>query len=93
MRRTLGLLILNCFLFLSASAQQPQPTEIKIDPNAFDEFVGQYAFADNPDVILSFFRESTRSAITGLWSDPSPPPVQQERTRQSGLTMMWSIRR
>src|SRR2546425_11823089 len=65
MRRTLGLLILNCFLFLSASAQQPQPTEIKIDPNAFDEFVGQYAFADNPDVILSFFREGDRFFMQG----------------------------
>jgi putative CocE/NonD family hydrolase len=40
----------------AASAAQAKPTEIKIDPAKFDEFVGQYTFADNPDVVLSFFR-------------------------------------
>ncbi len=60
MRRTVCLLILNAFLFLSASAE-PQRTEIKIDPKAFDEFVGQYDFADNPDVVLSFGRAEDRA--------------------------------
>src|SRR5205809_2530642 len=43
-----------------AAAQQATLTEIKIDPKSFDEFVGQYAFAENPDQILSFFREDDK---------------------------------
>jgi uncharacterized protein len=43
-------------LLTPARAQQ-KPSEIKIDPKTFDQFVGQYAFADNPDLVLSFFRE------------------------------------
>src|SRR5712671_4002480 len=41
-------------------AQVSKPTEIKIDPKTFDEFVGQYSFADNPDLVLSFFREDDK---------------------------------
>lgn len=37
-----------------------QQTEIKIDPKTFDEFVGQYSFTDNPDLVLSFFREGEK---------------------------------
>jgi putative CocE/NonD family hydrolase len=46
-------------LLTPASAQQ-KPAEIKIDPKTFDEFVGQYSFADNPDLVLSFFREGDK---------------------------------
>src|SRR5260370_15351564 len=37
--------------------QQPHPVEIKIDPKLFDQFAGQYSFQDNPDMVLSFWRE------------------------------------
>ena len=47
-------------LMRSARAQQPQHTEVKIDPKLFDQFVGKYAFADNPDAIFSFYREGDR---------------------------------
>src|ERR1041385_2418861 len=40
-----------------------QQKEIKIEPKSFDEFVGQYASADNPDFILSFFREGDKFFI------------------------------
>ena len=44
--------------------QQPQHTEIKIDPKLFDEFVGQYVFVDNPDAVLSVFREGDKFFIS-----------------------------
>ncbi len=34
--------------------------EIKIDPKTFDDYVGQYSFAENPDLVLSFFREGEK---------------------------------
>ena len=34
-----------------------KPAEIKIDPGVFDDYVGQYAFAENPDLVFSVFRE------------------------------------
>jgi len=40
----------------SVSAQQ-KPVEITIDPKIFDDYVGQYAFPENPDLVLSFLRE------------------------------------
>ncbi len=43
-----------------AKAQEAKPSQIKIDPKAFDEFVGQYAFAENPDLVLSFFRDGEK---------------------------------
>jgi len=43
-----------------AAAQESKLTEVKIDPRKFDDLTGQYAFADNPDNILSFFREDDR---------------------------------
>ena len=42
----------------SARAQAAKPAEIKIDPRAFDEFVGQYSLNSNPDIVFSVFRES-----------------------------------
>ena len=39
------------------SVEQEPRKEIKIDPKRFDEFVGQYTFLDNPDVVLSFWRD------------------------------------
>jgi uncharacterized protein len=42
------------------SSAQQAPAIIKIDPKLFDEYVGQYAFATNPDVLLSFFREDEK---------------------------------
>src|SRR5205085_9932029 len=44
------------FLTNAVKAQQ-KPREIKIDPKTFDDYVGQYVFAENPDLVLSFFRE------------------------------------
>jgi putative CocE/NonD family hydrolase len=40
-------------------ARQPQK-EIKIDPKTFDDYVGQYTFVEDPDLVLSFFREGDR---------------------------------
>src|SRR4051812_21830042 len=42
------------------SSAQQAPAIIKVDPKLFDEYVGQYAFATNPDVVLSFFREEEK---------------------------------
>jgi uncharacterized protein len=36
---------------------QQKPAEIKIDPKVFDDYVGQYVFPENPDLVLSFLRE------------------------------------
>src|SRR5437764_5751208 len=50
----------------SAIEREPQvskPTEVKIDRKTFDQFVGQYSFADNPDLVLSFFREGSKFFI------------------------------
>ncbi|HEY0350292.1 MAG TPA: DUF3471 domain-containing protein, partial [Pyrinomonadaceae bacterium] len=44
---------------LGAEAGQQQK-EVKINPKTFDLFVGQYSFADNPDLVLSFFREGDK---------------------------------
>src|SRR6266478_6877861 len=57
--------LMVCFEPYGASAidnqaQVSKPTEIKINPKTFDEFVGQYSFADNPDLVLSFFREGDK---------------------------------
>src|SRR6267378_703280 len=73
MKRTISLLILfGCLAFVvvrfnaagsSANTQQPQHTEIKIDPKLFDEFVGQYGFIVNPDSVLSFVRDGEKFFI------------------------------
>src|ERR1700740_2892038 len=39
---------------------QAKPTEVKIDPAKFDDYVGQYATPTNPDLVLSFFREGDK---------------------------------
>jgi len=52
-------------------AQVSKPTEIKIDLKTFDQFVGQYTFADNPiwcfrsfaKVTSFFFRRPTRDGL------------------------------
>src|ERR1051326_7017044 len=36
---------------------QQKPAEIKIDPKVFDDYIGQYVFPENPDLVLSFLRE------------------------------------
>src|SRR5438128_2392207 len=43
-----------------ARAQQPQHTEIKIDPKLFDQYAGQYSFVDDPEFVLSFWREGDK---------------------------------
>ncbi|MFN2533073.1 MAG: CocE/NonD family hydrolase [Pyrinomonadaceae bacterium] len=43
-----------------STGQQPQHTEIRIDPKEFDQYVGQYAFVDDPDFVLSFWREGDK---------------------------------
>ena len=70
MRRILIPLIVT-FLFAIASlnlhtvtadttAQQAKHTAIKIDPKTFDPYVGQYRSEDNPDFVLSFWREGDK---------------------------------
>src|ERR1044072_69230 len=44
------------FFTTGVNAQQ-KPAEIKVDPKIFDDYVGQYVFAENPDLVLSFLRE------------------------------------
>jgi uncharacterized protein len=46
----------NRFLSSAVTAQQ-KPAEIKIDPKAFDDYIGQYVFTENPDLVLSFLRD------------------------------------
>ena len=38
------------------NAQQASHVEIKIDPKAFDEFVGQYSFLNDPEFVISSIR-------------------------------------
>lgn len=59
----LGLLSLVCLAPPGTAANefhQTKPAEVKIDPRKFDELVGQYAFAESPDLVLSFFREGDK---------------------------------
>ena len=44
----------------SARAQQPKHTEVKIDAKLFDQYAGQYSFVDDPEFILSFWREGEK---------------------------------
>jgi len=44
-------------VFTSLVNAQQKPAEIKIDPKTFDDYVGQYAFPENPDLVLSFLRD------------------------------------
>ena len=71
MRRTFWILIAGAIISLlipafinrpagATTARGQKPTEIKIDPAKFDEFVGQYTFVENPDFVLSFFREGDK---------------------------------
>jgi uncharacterized protein len=71
MRRTVWLLLASAALTVftaawmnspagATAAQQPKPAEVKIDPAKFDDYVGQYMFPDNPDVVFSFFREGEK---------------------------------
>src|SRR5690349_5809429 len=46
--------------FRPAAHADQQQTEIKIDPKTFDDYVGQYTFDVNPDLVLSFFREGDK---------------------------------
>jgi putative CocE/NonD family hydrolase len=66
-RRTFFALALLALLSLSALylprpvvAQAEKSAEIRIAPQVFDAYVGQYQSADNPDVILSFFRDGDK---------------------------------
>src|SRR5262245_61288823 len=50
-------------VFKTAVTAQEKPVEIKIDPKIFDDYTGQYISADNPDFVLSFFREGDKFYI------------------------------
>src|ERR1041384_7337227 len=74
MRRALILLFVSlCAVGLAIGFKSPaadsfgreaqKPAEVQIDPKAFDDYVGQYVFAENPDLVLSFFREGTKYFI------------------------------
>jgi putative CocE/NonD family hydrolase len=56
----LALFLLAFLLLMHAAAQQIQHSEIQIEPKAFDEFVGEYRFADNPDTLVAVFREGDK---------------------------------
>ena len=70
MRRKLLFLLIGAFILpvtsyfapyrAAADNQDAKPTEVKIDPAKFDDYVGQYATPTNPDVVLSFFREGNK---------------------------------
>jgi uncharacterized protein len=70
MRRKLLFLLIGTFILsvsvyfasfgAAAGNQDAKPAEVKIDPAKFDDYVGQYAVATNPDVVLSFFREENK---------------------------------
>src|SRR5436190_4990243 len=45
---------------VAAATQQPQHVETKIDPKSFDQYVGQYVSANDPDFIFSFLREGDK---------------------------------
>src|SRR5881394_2689156 len=55
----LALFLLAFLLLMHAAAQQIQHSEIQIEPKAFDEFVGEYRFAD-PDAVVAVFREGDK---------------------------------
>src|SRR5258706_14519728 len=68
--RTLSRFALLVLLALSAlqlpnwaAAQTKVPAEIKINPQIFDTYVGQYQMAEDHDFIFSFFREGERYYI------------------------------
>jgi len=42
------------------NAQRVTHVEAKIDPKTFDEFVGQYSFLNDPEFVLSFWREGDK---------------------------------
>src|SRR5712692_381642 len=44
----------------SVRAQQSKHTEVKIDPKLFDDFVGQYSSAEDPDFVFFFSREGDK---------------------------------
>jgi putative CocE/NonD family hydrolase len=44
-------------LLTTAVNAQQKPAEIKIDPKVFDDYIGQYVFPENPDLVLSFLRD------------------------------------
>jgi putative CocE/NonD family hydrolase len=67
MKRALIVIALSVFVVcvnagLRSSAEggadmSQKPAEVKIDPKVFDDYAGQYVFPENPDLVLSFFRE------------------------------------
>ena len=81
MKRTFFLLVLCCGLTGSAvwfiersqgqnaNSQAPKHIEVKIDPQLFDEYAGQFSFVDNPDQIFSFLRDGNR-----FFLQPTNPP-------------------
>src|SRR5215831_13657732 len=59
-RTFLALFLLAFLLLMYAAAQQIRHSGIRIEPKAFDEFVGEYRFADNPDTLVAVFREGDK---------------------------------
>ena len=62
----LGLFSLVCLAPRGTTANefhQSKPAEVKIDPRRFDELIGQYAFVESPDLVLSVFREGDKFFI------------------------------
>jgi len=69
-RRALSSFILLSLLALSAvqlryrvGAQTGQPAQIKINPQTFDDYVGQYQDVSDPESIFSVFREGDKYYI------------------------------
>jgi putative CocE/NonD family hydrolase len=55
-----GVLMLHASVQSATSESQAKHTAITIDPKVFDAYVGQYRMEDNPDFVLSFWREGDK---------------------------------
>src|SRR5438067_7675963 len=69
-RRSLAVPLIMFAATIAALAQQPTPTEVKVDHKVLDSYVGQYADAVNlPGLILSFFREGDKFYVRATNQD------------------------
>ena len=55
---------------LGQAPAQQKLQAVKIDPKIFDQYVGQYALATNPDFIFSFYREGDKYFVKPSNQEP-----------------------
>src|SRR5271169_267507 len=51
-------------------AQSPKPKTIELQPAQLDGLVGQYRYSDEPDIVISFWRDGSRFYLE---SERRPP--------------------